>query len=218
MNAEALAAGLATRGVTPPRSAFAASPRQAAAAAERLGFPVALKIVSPQFTHKTEIGGVRLDLCNAEAVERAAGAMCDAVLARDPRAKVDGYVVQEMVLGVEMIVGARSDPLYGPVLVVGAGGVLVELTKDVAFRLLPVGEEDARDMLAELQVSTLLAGYRGKPAADVDALVAAICGLSEFYLEHCASLADLEINPLIVLAKGDGVRAVDIRHILRKAE
>jgi acyl-CoA synthetase (NDP forming) len=218
LNAEDVAAGLAAKGLTLPRSTFAPSAGQAAESAERLGFPVVLKIVSPQFTHKTEIGGVQLDLRTPDAVERAAVAMRDAVLARDPDAKVDGYLVQEMVSGVEMIVGARSDPLYGPVLVVGAGGIQVELTKDVAFRLLPVGEEDARNMLAELQVGTLLAGYRGKPAADIDALVAAICGLSEFYLDHCASLADLEINPLIVLSKGNGVRAVDIRHITRNAE
>jgi acyl-CoA synthetase (NDP forming) len=98
-------------------------------------------------------------------------------------------------------------------LIVGAGGILVELTKDVAFRLLPVGADEARAMLAELKVSKLLAGYRGRPAADVDALVEAICGLSDFYLDHRHLLADLEINPLIVLAKGEGVRAVDVRPV-----
>jgi hypothetical protein len=108
-----------------------------------------------------------------------------------------------------MIVGARTDPLYGPMLVVGAGGILVELVKDVAFRLLPVMPADARAMIAELKVAKLLAGFRGKPAADVDALVNAICGLSDFYLAHRHLLSDVEINPLIVLAKG--VRAVDVR-------
>ena len=98
-------------------------------------------------------------------------------------------------------------------LIVGAGGILVELVKDVAFRLLPVGAEDARAMLAELKVSKLLGGYRGKPAADVDALVKAICGLSDFFLDHRHLLADIEINPLIVCAKGEGVRAVDVRPI-----
>ena len=103
------------------------------------------------------------------------------------------------------------DPLFGPILVVGAGGILVELVKDVACRLLPVGPQEARAMIGELKVAKLLAGFRGRPAADVDALIAAICGLSDFYLDHRHLLSDLEINPLIVLPKGQGVRAVDVR-------
>lgn len=213
MTADRLAAALADRGVTLPRSAMASSPAEASAAAERLGFPVVLKVVSPQFAHKTEINGVRLDLRSGGDVEREAHALRDGVLTRDPKARIEGFLIQEMVKGVEMIVGAHSDPLYGPLLVVGAGGILVELTKDVAFRMLPVSEDDVRVMLADLQVGRLLGGYRGRPAADVDALVAAIRGLSEVYLDHRDVLADLEINPLIVLAKGDGVRAVDIRHV-----
>jgi acetate---CoA ligase (ADP-forming) len=98
-------------------------------------------------------------------------------------------------------------------LLVGAGGVLVELVKDVAFRLMPVGPQEARAMLAELKASKLLAGYRGKAPADVDALVRAICGLSDFFLDHRHVLADLEINPLIVRASGQGVRAVDVRPV-----
>ncbi len=108
-----------------------------------------------------------------------------------------------------MIVGARTDPLYGPMLVVGAGGILVELIKDVAFRLLPVTPDDARAMIGELKVAKLLAGFRGRPPADIEALVQAICGLSDFYLDHRHLLSDLEINPLIV--RPDGVRAVDVR-------
>jgi acetate---CoA ligase (ADP-forming) len=100
-------------------------------------------------------------------------------------------------------------------LVVGAGGILVELVKDVAFRLLPVTPDDVRAMIGELKVAKLLAGFRGKPAADMDALVSAICGLSDFYLDHRHLLSDIEINPLIVLAKG--VRAVDVRLIHKGA-
>ena len=120
--------------------------------------------------------------------------------------------MQEMVDGVEMIVGAPTDPLYGPMLVVGAGGVLVELAKDVACRLLPVTPEDARAIIGELKVAKLFAGFRGKPAADVDALVAAICGLSEFSRpppppqRHRDQSADRA-------AKGNGVRAVDVRMV-----
>ena len=212
---EALTKALAAHGITPPRSAFATTPAAASAQAAKLGFPVVLKVVSPQFSHKTEIGGVRLDLRSGDAVEAAAKELQATINRLDPAAKVEGFLLQEMVSGVEIILGARTDPLYGPIIVVGAGGILVELTKDVAFRLLPVGADDARAMLAELKVSKLLDGYRGKPAADVDALVAAICGLSDYYLNHRHLLADLEINPVIVLPKGQGLRAVDVRPVRR---
>ena len=122
-----------------------------------------------------------------------------------------------MVAGVEMIVGVREDPLYGPVMVVGAGGILVELVKDTAFRMLPVNRNTASDMLDELAVSTLLDGFRGGEPADRKSLIDAICGLSKFFLDHRAWLADLEINPLIVRDKGKGVRAVDIRPIMQSS-
>ena len=202
---------LAQHGLTLPKSALSTSPGDAAAAAAKIGFPVALKLVSRAISHKTEVGGVRLNLGSEADVERAANAL--AAAAAKAGAPLDGYLVQEMVDGVEMLVGARTDPLYGPMMVLGAGGILVELVKDVAFRLLPVSAADARAMIGELKAAKLLQGYRGKPAADIDALVTAICGLSDFYLEHRYLLSDLEINPLIVLAKGNGVRAVDVRPV-----
>ena len=118
-----------------------------------------------------------------------------------------------MVRGDEVIVGARTDPLYGPIMVVGGGGVMVELLGDVAARLLPVDRDTARAMIAETKVAKLLAGFRGRPACDVDALVDAICGLSTLYLKYRHVLTDLEINPLIVGRAGEGVRAVDVRPI-----
>jgi acetyltransferase len=215
LQGKALELALADHALTPPRSAFATTPEQAAKEATRLGFPVALKVVSPSFSHKTEIGGVKLDLRTAAAVESEAQALRDTIQRLDPAAKIEGFLLQEMVSGIEIILGARTDPLYGPMLVAGAGGILVELMKDFAFRLLPVGPEDALAMLDELKVSKLLAGYRGKPPADVDALVKAICGLSDFYLNHRNLLTDFEINPLIVLANGHGARAVDVRFVQR---
>ncbi len=211
LHGAALEQALARHGLSLPRSAITTSPQDAAAAAARLGFPVALKIVSSAILHKTEVGGVRLHLSSEAEVERAARQLADAAIKAVPNATIDGYLVQEMVDGVEMIVGARTDPLYGPMIVVGAGGILVELIKDVAFRLLPVTPADARAMIGELKIAKLLAGFRGKPAADVEALVQAICGLSDFYLAHRQLLSDIEINPLIVLA--NGVRAVDVRLI-----
>jgi acetyltransferase len=195
----------------PPKSAVAASPSEAAQAAAAIGFPVALKIASAQISHKTEVGGVRLNLKSPQEVEREAAALAAAVSKLAPGTPLDGFLLQQMVEGIEIIVGAHRDPLFGPMIVVGAGGVLVELVKDVACRLLPVGPQDVRGMIGELKVASLLAGFRGRPAADIDALVAAICGLSDFYLDHRHLLTDFEVNPLIVLPKGEGVRAVDVR-------
>jgi acetate---CoA ligase (ADP-forming) len=206
----AFEAALANHGLTPPKSGRAASPAQAAAIAATIGCPVALKIVSAQISHKTEAGGVRLNLKSPQEVEREAGLLAEALRRIAPGA-LDGFLVQEMVEGIEVIVGAKLDPLFGPLLVVGAGGILIELVKDVACRLLPIGPQEARAMIGELKVAKLLAGFRGRPAADVDALIAAICGLSDLYLDHRHLLTDFEINPLIVLPKGRGVRAVDVR-------
>src|SRR5262245_2994699 len=202
-------AALAHHGLTLPRSAIAKSPQEAAAAAAKIGFPVALKIVSSAILHKTEAGGVRLHLPSPAEVERTAHELAASAAKAAPGAAIDSYLVQEMVEGVEMIIGARTDPLYGPLLVVGAGGILVELVRDVASRLLPVTRDDARAMIGELRAAKLLAGFRGKPAADVDALLDAICGLSDFYLDHRDLVSDIEINPIIVQTKG--ARAVDVR-------
>ena len=196
-------------GVKFVREAIVQRPADAVAAAETMGYPVVVKADAPGLVHKTEVGGVRLNLKSPKEVERAATSLITTIEAAGTH--IDGFLVQEMVEGVEMILGARTDPLYGPMLVVGAGGIFVELVRDIAVRLLPVTPDDARAMIGELKVAKLLAGFRGRPAADTDALVAAICGLSEFYLDHRTHLSDLEINPLIVLSNGQGVRAVDVR-------
>jgi len=211
----ALVEALAKSGIPAPQSSHSATPEQAAAEAAAIGFPVALKIVSPGISHRTEVGGVRLDLRSLGEVADAAQALQGAVAAR-PDAAVTGFLVQEMVGGVEVLVGARDDELFGPVIVLGAGGVLVELIEDVALRLLPVTEGDVRAMLGELRVMRLLVGFRGAAPSDVDALVAAVCALGAFYLDHRIWLADLEINPLMVREKGKGVSAVDIRAVPRR--
>ena len=214
---EALAASLAARGIPGPKQEMARTAAEAGAAAKRIGFPVALKIVSPHVLHKTEAGGVQLGLRDAASVETAAKAMADAVRRHDPKAEIAGFLVQEMVEGVEMIVGAHDDPLYGPVLLIGAGGVLVELMRDSALRLLPADENTARAMLGSLRASTLLQGFRGKGPADSAALLRAAAALGAFFLDHRDHLAEIEINPLVVLPDGKGVRAVDIRAVGRTA-
>src|SRR5207237_1224715 len=128
--------------------------------------PVALKIRSADILHKTEAGGVALNLTDAAAVQAAADNLTRSAQTAQPNARIDGFLVQEMISGVEAIVGARSDALYGPMLLVGSGGVLVELAHDAALRLLPVGAADVAAMIDGLKLRKLLAGFRGRPAAD----------------------------------------------------
>ncbi|MEE8516522.1 MAG: acetate--CoA ligase family protein [Alphaproteobacteria bacterium] len=207
----ALAAALDGHGMTAAKSAIVATADEAVAAAEGIGFPVALKIISPDISHKTEVDGVRLNLTCADGVAVAAASLAEALKRTAPGAGLSGFLVQEMASGVEVIIGARDDELYGPIILVGAGGILVELARDVAIRLLPVTADDARAMVAELNLAKLLKGYRGCKPADQDALIGAITGLGQFYLDHRPWLADLEINPLMVGEAGRGVRAVDVR-------
>lgn len=211
----ALAKLLTAYGLPEPRSARAETPHQAATAAAAIGFPVAVKILSPQALHKTEVGGVALGLSDGAAVTAAAEAMARGLQTHHPGAAVTGFLVQEMVDGLEMIVGVREDPLYGPVMVAGLGGVLVEALNDVAIRLLPVDEAMAAEMLGGLAGAKLLGPFRGRPARDVAALTRAMAGLSRIFLDHRPYLSDLEINPLVVLGQGAGVRAVDVRPVRR---
>jgi succinyl-CoA synthetase beta subunit len=175
-----------------------------------------LKIRSPDIQHKTEAGGVVLDLRSREAVLTAADALMAAARTSHPGARIDGFLVQEMVSGIEAIVGARNDALYGPILLVGAGGILVELARDIALRLLPVTAQDVTAMSDGLKLSKLIAGFRGRPAADRQALEAAVRALAQFYLDHRARIEDIEINPLMV--RPSGAVAVDVRVIWRTGE
>jgi acyl-CoA synthetase (NDP forming) len=206
-----LEATLARYGITLPRSQVVATAAEAASAAERIGFPVALKIRSRDILHKTEVGGVALDLHDRDAVEAAAEALTASARAAQASARIDGFLVQEMVAGIEAIVGAHNDPLYGPLLLVGSGGVLVELVEDAALGLLPVAAEEVGAMIDGMKLARRLAGFRGGPAADRAALEAAALALGRFFLDHRARIKEIEINPLIVGARKAGAIAVDVR-------
>jgi acetate---CoA ligase (ADP-forming) len=209
---------LAGYGITLPRSGLAKSAAEAARIAGRIGYPVALKIVSDDIAHKTEAGGVMLDLKTPAEVSSAARSLTAAARRYDKAARIDGFLVQEMVDGIEAIVGTRTDPLYGPVLLVGSGGILVELVRDMALRMLPAAAGDVRTMIGELKLKSLLRGFRGRPAADEAALVKAATGLARFFMDHRDRLSDIEINPLIVRRKGAGAVAVDVRAVWRDAK
>src|SRR5215467_7082886 len=209
LQGEKLSDLLQSRGISLPRQALMATPGDAAVKAKEIGFPVALKLVAAEIVHKTESGAVVLDLKSAEEVE-AQG--------RELLAKAPGkaqLLVQEMIKGTEVLLGARTDPQYGPFLMVGLGGIFVEVLKDVTIRLLPIDEREARAMLRELRGYKVLEGVRGQKPRDVDALVKAMVGLSEIFAAHREHLSDMEINPLMVREQGQGAVAVDVR-LVRK--
>ncbi len=204
---------LAERGIALPRSRFVATAAEAGRAAEEIGFPVALKIVSPDALHKTEVGGVALGLRDPSEVTAAADAMTRRLHASHPAAQIDGFLVQEIVRGLELIVGARTDPMYGPFLMVGLGGIQAEALHDVAICLLPLDRNGASQMLQSLRAKALLGAFRGQTPRDVEAVIAAMLALGRIFIENRDWLNDIEINPLIVQEAGQGVRAVDIRLI-----
>ncbi|MPZ77283.1 MAG: hypothetical protein GEU77_12245 [Deltaproteobacteria bacterium] len=188
----------------------ARSAEEAAAAAARIGFPVALKVESAQVTHKSDVGGVALHLTDAGSVREAFTRITNQIAQRLPAAKIDGVVVQRMAGdGIEMILGIKRDALFGPVVLCGFGGIMVELLKDVAIGIPPLSREQARGMVQRLRGFAILGGVRGKPPVDVDALCDALVGLSRLASSLGDQLAGLDINPLIVLPKGNGVVAVD---------
>jgi acetyltransferase len=207
---------LAAWGVGSAREALAASAEAAVEAAERIGYPVALKVDSPDIPHKTEAGVVRLGVGNAAQVRAAYAEVLAAAKASAPQARVLGVSVQEMVGdGVEVIVGVSCDPQLGPVLLFGSGGVMVEVFGDVALRRCPVTRTEAEAMIAEVKGARLLRGFRGRPAADVEALADTLVRVSAFAMHVEGELAELDINPLMVLPAGRGVKAVDALVVLR---
>src|SRR4030095_6511544 len=183
---------------------------EAASASERIGFPVVLKIESAQITHKSDVGGVELGLSSAAEVRDAFRRIRERVTAQNPTAEIAGIVVQGMAAeGIEMILGIKRDPLFGPVVVCGFGGILVEVLKDVAIGIPPVSREQAHSLLTGLRGWLLLTGIRGKPPADLDALCDAIVKVSNLAVSLGEQLLALDINPLVVHATNHGVVAVE---------
>jgi acyl-CoA synthetase (NDP forming) len=199
-------AALARRaGVPLVDQALVATPLEAARAARRLGFPVAVKVVSPDVAHKTEVQALALGLDTAGAVRQAATRMLRSVRG----ARIEGLLVQRMVRGVEVLVGVTRDPTFGPLLVVGAGGVEAELLGDTACRPLPVSRREIARMLDEVRTLRRLRGFRGEPAADLPALVRAIAGVARLAEMLGNDLTSLDVNPIMVGPRGRGAYAVD---------
>ena len=190
---------LAAYGVPVVPERLARTADAAVDAAQGFGYPVVLKIQSADIPHKTEAGGVRLDLRSAQDVRSACQSILQSAKAYAPQARIDGILVQPMVRrDLELIVGGRRDPLFGPTVVVGLGGIFVELLKDSAVALAPVTQSQARAMLDGLRGRALLDGFRGAPPADVDAIAAAVARVSELLADHPDTVEELDVNPLVV--------------------
>lgn len=207
---------LASAGIPVTREVLARDEEAAVRAAQDIGFPVVLKIASPDIQHKSDIGGVRVNLADAAQVRDGYRTMMERVRKAAPQAKLDGVVVAQMVKGgVETILGVNRDPVFGPVVMFGIGGVFVEAFKDVAFRVAPFGVEEARAMINEVKGRVMLTGLRGQPPADEEALAQAIAKLSVFAAAHADAIETIDVNPFVVLPKGQGAVALDAL-IIRK--
>ncbi|MGE4238990.1 acetate--CoA ligase family protein [Ramlibacter sp.] len=200
----------AAAGLPVPAEHSARTEDEAIAAAESIGYPVVLKVLSRDLVHKSDVGGVELDIRNADQLRTAFRRMHDNVSTKAPGARIDGVLVAPMISGgLEFSLGVQNDPVFGPTVMVGLGGIFIEVLEDVAFRHAPVSRDEARGMLRELRGAKMLDGVRGKPAADVDALVDAIVKLSALAASGADRIASIDINPLIVLPAGRGAFAVD---------
>lgn len=208
------AAVLSAYGIPQPRQTLATTADEAVEASRRLGFPVVLKLCSPDILHKSDVGGVRLGLGDGARVRSAFEELSSVVASRG--ARWGGVLVQEHVSGdVEVIVGARHDQTFGPVVLVGLGGILAELLRDSALRLAPVSDATAHQMLKQLRGYQLLTGFRGKPGVDLASLAGLIATVSRLASE--LPVAELDLNPVILKAGSRGAVAVDRRLILREA-
>lgn len=196
-----------------PEHALVKTPDEAAEAAARLGFPVVVKIVSPEVVHKSEAGGVVVGLADEAAVRKASATIIDNVKNKVPGANIRGLLVcRQAGPGVEVIVGGLRDAVFGPTVMVGLGGIFTEILKDVAFRVYPLDEAEALKMLAELKGFPLLTGARGRAAVDIKALARLITQVAKL-MHDCPEVTELDLNPVLVYP--DHIQPVDARISLR---
>jgi len=203
-------------GINVVETRLASSKEEAISISKQLGYPVVLKIVSPDVIHKSDSGGVKLDLKTPEQVEGAYDDIMQSIKKQYPEAKIQGVSVQKMARpGVEVIIGVSTDAQFGPVIMFGLGGILVEILKDVSFRIVPMMKKDAGEMIREIKGYPVLEGYRGQEAVDIDNLEELILKVSSF-IENNPEIEELDLNP--VIAYSDGAVAVDARIILGEGD
>jgi len=199
-------------GIDVVETRLAANEDEAVSMSREFGFPVVLKIASPDVVHKSDAGGVKLGLKTSNQVAKAYEDIMKSIREKYPKAKIQGASVQKMARpGVEVIIGMSKDAQFGPVIMFGLGGVMVEALKDVAFRVAPLAEQDARDMLDEVRGSAVLGGFRGGPPVDRSSLVQLLLRVSDL-VATCSHVGELDLNP--VLAYPHGLSVVDARLVL----
>jgi acetate---CoA ligase (ADP-forming) subunit beta len=191
---------------------LAKTKKEAVSISQELGFPVAMKIVSLDIVHKSDVGGVKLNLVNPTQVGKAYQEMMAAIRSKMPTAKIDGVSIQKMARpGVELIIGMNKDSQFGPVIMFGLGGIFVEVLKDVSFRIIPLEKRDAAEMINEIKGKALLYGFRGQEPVNIQAIEDTILKVSEF-IDKNPQVKELDLNPLI--GYKDGIVAVDARIVL----
>lgn len=201
---------LAAAGICVQDEIVAASADEAVQAAQRMGFPVVLKIASADIAHKTEIGGVVLNLGDEQAVRVAYGQIMQAAATHAPAARLDGILVTPMAKdGIELIMGVSRDPVFGPVVMVGTGGIYAEILHDVAVQTAPVSEDEALAMIRSLKLFPILDGARGQPRADVQAAAHTLARLSQFACRYARNVAEIDMNPVRILPEGQGAVVLD---------
>jgi acyl-CoA synthetase (NDP forming) len=203
-------------GISVVDTKLATSKEEAISISRKFGFPVVLKIASPDIVHKTDVGGVKLGLETAKQVGKAYEDILQAVRQKHPQARIQGVAVQRMARpGVEVIIGMSKDDQFGPVIMFGLGGIMVEVLKDVSFGIVPLAKRDAAEMIREIKGYPLLEGYRGQEAVDVSHLEELLLRVSEF-VEQNPEISELDLNP--IFAYSDGAVAVDARVVLEKSK
>jgi succinyl-CoA synthetase beta subunit len=205
-------------GIANPGSGIAHSIDEAVRLAEKIGYPVVMKVVSRDILHKSDAGGVALDILNKDEVTDAYEAIMQSARRYKPDAVIEGIEISEQVKpGVETIVGARRDLSFGPIVMFGLGGIYVEVMKDIVFRAFPCNLKEANRMISQIRSYPLLLGVRGEKRKDTDALANAILRVGTI-LKKFDDISDIEINPLVAYDHGDGVKAVDVRILLSRQE
>ena len=204
-------------GVPVPDEFIATNEEEAVGFAEKIGFPIVMKVESNDILHKSDVGGVKLNIGSEEEVRSAYRSIMESCTAKCPDAVINGILMQKMLKkpGAEVIVGVNVDPSFGPMVLCGMGGVFTEVFKDVSLKPAPLTKDDALRMISSLKAYKLMTGYRGQPELDVDALADLLTGVGRFAVDHKNDLAEMDINPVFVYPKGEGVAAADALVILR---
>jgi len=205
---------IAAFGITTARHTVTASVKEAIQAATSIGYPIVLKIVSPDISHKTDVGGVKVGIKDAEGVKAAYEEIMKNVNIKKPDARIEGILVEEMATpSTEVIIGGLRDPQFGPAVMFGLGGIFVEVYKDVSFRIAPLEEYDAIDMIHEIKGSKILKGFRNTESLDITSVAQTILKVSNIMVS-LEEIKEIDLNPVLVYPKG--VKAVDARIILSR--